>query len=139
MHPVYRGVPRQTGAGLGSMFRSLFRTIMPLVAPVAARALNTLKTEGPKHGFAAISRVMAGEGPKQVLKTQGLEFGKKLLDSIKGGFSATSPHSSSGAHSHQTNQTGKGLRRWRKRNTLKKLKRLHKRRQHKARSIDIFD
>ena len=142
MHPVYRGLPRQYGGGLGSMFRSLFRTIMPLVTPVIGRAINTLKKEGPKHVFGAVGRVLAREKPKQVLKTEGLDFGKKLLNSIKEGFSTTLSHSSSGAHTHQPKQTGSGLHRLRKLKNQRKHKHQRKHKlhhSHKTRALDIFD
>ena len=86
--------------------------------------------------------MLAIEKPKQVLKTEGLDFGKKLLDSIKEGFSTTLSHSSSGAHTHQPKQTGSGLHRLRKlKNQRKQKHKSHKKthRSHKTRSLDIFD
>ena len=40
MYPVYRGVLRQRGHGLGDVLKSAFRTVVPLLKPVVNRGLT---------------------------------------------------------------------------------------------------
>jgi hypothetical protein len=90
------------------MFKSLFKSVAPLIRPVASRVLHTLKNEGVKHGMSAVQDLMSGTHPKHVLKTHGLELGKQLLGSIKGTSSHTPRHSEFGHQADQLNQEGRG-------------------------------
>ena len=38
--PVYRGVSRQYGNGLGSIFKAALRTVIPILKPVAKASLK---------------------------------------------------------------------------------------------------
>ena len=40
---VYRGIPRQYGHGLGSVFKTAIRTIVPILKPVAKAGLRSAK------------------------------------------------------------------------------------------------
>ena len=39
--PVYRGVSRQYGNGLGSIFKAALRTVIPILKPVAKASLTS--------------------------------------------------------------------------------------------------
>lgn len=101
MYPVYRGVPRQYGQGLGSIFKSAAKMAIPLLSPILKSTVNTLKKEGLKQGLAAVTDIMTlGKSPKQVLHTRGkqalkslgkaaaLSLGETLVKSIKAGNNA---------------------------------------------------
>ena len=72
------GTPYQRGAGLGSIFASLFRAITPMAKSVAKtvgkRALNA--------GLNVASDIVAGEPVKETLKTRGKELGKSLIQDV---------------------------------------------------------
>jgi hypothetical protein len=82
--PVYRGVPRQYGYGLGSIFRTIGRTVVPFLKPLAKTVgKNLLKT-----GVNIASDVLDGQGTikqslfargKQGLKTTGVDILQQLL------------------------------------------------------------
>ena len=38
--PVYRGVSRQYGNGLGSIFKAALRTVIPILKPVAKKLVG---------------------------------------------------------------------------------------------------
>ena len=87
MHPVYRGIPRQTGHGLGSLFRSALSTVTPFLKPVVNSSVNLLKQQGLKQGIAAAHDILVGHRkPKEVLVTRGKQvlkrLGKQVLDSL---------------------------------------------------------
>ena len=70
MHPVYRGVSRQYGYGLGSLFKSAFRMVTPVLSSVAKSVLPDLKRIATRQGIGAISDVMSGYNPKEVVKAR---------------------------------------------------------------------
>ena len=41
--PVYRGVSRQYGNGLGSIFKAALRKVIPILKPVAKASLKSVK------------------------------------------------------------------------------------------------
>ena len=38
--PVYRGISRQNGNGLGSIFKAALRTVIPILKPIAKASLK---------------------------------------------------------------------------------------------------
>ena len=48
---VYRGVSRQYGYGLGSMFKTALRTVMPVLKPVAKAGLQSIKQVAKDQGI----------------------------------------------------------------------------------------
>ena len=69
--PVYKGVSRQYGYGLGSMFKTALRTVMPVLKPVAKAGLQSIKQVAKDQGIHALRDIMAGQNVKQVLKSRG--------------------------------------------------------------------
>ena len=45
MHPVYQGVPRQRGNGLGSIFKAAAKTVIPFLKPIVKSGLTNLKKQ----------------------------------------------------------------------------------------------
>ena len=91
MVPVYRGVPRQYGQGLGSLFKSMVKNVKPLLAPVVKTAARNLKQQGLKHGMEAASNILQGHSAKSAIKKAAIgtlkSTGKATLGSLTG-----SPH-----------------------------------------------
>ena len=75
MYPVYRGIPRQSGNGLGGLFKTALRTIIPIVKPIVKSGLTTLKRQGLG---AAHDIIMGGQKPKDVIKRRGKNVLKDL-------------------------------------------------------------
>ena len=42
-YPVYRGVSRQYGNGLGSIFKAALRTVVPILKPLAKVGIQSAK------------------------------------------------------------------------------------------------
>lgn len=140
MYPVYRGVPRQYGHGLGSIFKSALKTTAPFVKPLVQKAIKTIKRVGLRQGLAAAKDIMLlGKSPKQVLKSQGeraiksvgkataLSLGQSLIKSIKGTQPKSRRQSSVRRRRRKVVQRGRG----------KKLRSQRKFRH--SRPLDIFD
>ena len=62
--PVYRGISRQCGYALGSIFRTAMRTVIPILKPIAKAGLESMK----EQGISAIRDTPSGQNIKQVLK-----------------------------------------------------------------------
>lgn len=81
----FSGTPYQRGAGLGSLFRSLFRAILPL-AKTAGRAIGK---QALKAGAEVATDLVAGKNLKQSLEQHGKEATADLLakasKKLKGG------------------------------------------------------
>ena len=45
-YPVYKGLSRQYGYGLGSVFKSVMRTVIPFLKPIAKAGLKSVKEQG---------------------------------------------------------------------------------------------
>ena len=88
--PVYRGVSRQYGYGLGSMFKTALRTVMPVLKPVAKAGLQSIKQVAKDQGIHALCDIIAGQNIKQVLKSRGKSALKSLgisaLDHLASGI-----------------------------------------------------
>lgn len=80
-YPVYRGLSRQYGYGLGSIFRSAMRTVIPILKPVAKAGLESVK----EQGLAAIKDIASGKNVKEVLKSRGKSAAKSTLNRLVGG------------------------------------------------------
>ena len=76
--PVYRGVARQYGNGLGSIFKAALRTVIPILKPVAKAGLQSVKKVAKDQGMKALKDIVRGENVKQVLK----HTGKSALKSL---------------------------------------------------------
>ena len=87
--PVYRGVSRQYGYGLGSMFKTALRTVMPILKPVAKAGLQSIKHVAKDQGIHALRDILDGQNIKQVLKSRGKSalksLGKSALDHLASG------------------------------------------------------
>ena len=126
MHPVYRGVPRQFGGGLGSMFKSMMKTAIPMIKPQLQSAFKVLKNEGIKQGVGALQDLMDNkEVHKKVLKRRAQSLGKAILKRIKPTPVSKPSHSTPKPRAKRT-------RRLRHRGFVK-------RRNLRARPLDIFD
>ena len=81
----FHGMPYQRGGGLGSLFRSIFRAILP-VAKTAGRAIGK---RALKAGAEMASDLVAGKNFKQSLTHRGKAAASDLLsqaaDGLKGG------------------------------------------------------
>ena len=79
------GFPYQRGAGLGNVFRSIFRTLLPL----AKSAGKTIGKEMLSTGAQIASDVVAGENVGDSFKARGRAAGARLLhkagDKLEGG------------------------------------------------------
>ena len=54
--PVYRGVSRQYGHGLGSIFKAALRTVAPISKQVAKIGLQSAKKVAKEHGIQALKK-----------------------------------------------------------------------------------
>ena len=98
MYPVYKGIPRQYGHGLGSLFQSAIKSATPLLTPVVNSAVRAMKREGARQSTGAIADVLIrGKSPKQILKQRGtqalknigkaaaLSLGRSIMRQVSGG------------------------------------------------------
>ena len=69
--PVYRGVSRQYGNGLGSNFKAALRTVIPILKPVGKASLQSVKKVAKDQGVQALKDIVGGENVKKVLKQRG--------------------------------------------------------------------
>ena len=77
-YPVYKGLSRQYGYGLGSIFKSAMRTVIPILKPIAKAGLKSLK----EQGLEAIKDITSGQNVKQVLKQRGTSAAKSTLNRL---------------------------------------------------------
>ena len=145
MYPVYKGIPRQYGRGLGSMFKSMTKSIIPWVKPHVQSAFKVLKNEGLKQGLGALQDVvLKRKSPRKVLKERAKTLGKALWQDIKGS-SNTKPRQSKPRRSTRRSASHRPALRPRPRKQIGKgykrsRRSLRKHRQRiTARPLDIFD
>ena len=137
MIPAYRGVLRQHGRGLGSIFKAVMKTAIPIVKPLVKTGIRNLKSQGLKHGKGAIRDiVVSGKKPKDVILSRGKQtlksVGKSSVRSLgKTLLKATQPIK---VTPHKTPRQSKTRRRRRK-ITFKALSGP----KHSKRPLDIFD
>ena len=84
--PVYRGVSRQYGNGLGSIFKAALRTVIPILKPVAKASLKRVKKVAKDQGVQALKDIVGGENVKKVLKQRGKtalkSFGQSTINQL---------------------------------------------------------
>ena len=84
--PVYRGVSRQYGNGLGSIFKAALRTVIPILKPVAKASLKSVKKVAKDQGVQALKDIVDGENVKKVLKQRGKtalkSFGQSTINQL---------------------------------------------------------
>ena len=83
---MYRGVSRQYGNGLGSVFKAALRTVIPILKPVAKDSLKSMKKVAKDQGVQALKDIVGGENVKQVLKQRGKtalkSFGQSTINQL---------------------------------------------------------
>ena len=89
-YPVYRGVSRQYGNGLGSIFKAALRTVTPILKPLAKVGIQSAKKVAKDHGIKALREIVKGQNVKQVLKHRGKSalksFGQSAVDQVSEGI-----------------------------------------------------
>ena len=65
---MYRGLSRQYGNGLGSIFKAALRTVIPIIKPVAKASLKSMKNVVKDQEAQALKEIAGGVNVKQVLK-----------------------------------------------------------------------
>ena len=92
-YPVYRGVSRQYGNGLGSIFKAALRTVVPILKPLAKVGFQSAKKVAKDQGVKALKDIVAGRNVKQVLKQRGKSalksFGQSSIDQFAPGIKST--------------------------------------------------
>ena len=92
-YPVYRGVSRQYGNGLGSIFKAALRTVVPILKPLAKVGIQSAKKVAKDQGVKALKDIVAGRNVKQVLKQRGKSalksFGQSSIDQFAPGIRST--------------------------------------------------
>ena len=77
-YPVYKSLSRQYGYGLGSIFKSDMRTVIPILKPIAKAGLKSVK----EQGLEAIKDIASGHNVKQVLKRRGTSAAQSTLNQL---------------------------------------------------------
>jgi len=146
MYPVYQGVARQRGHGLGDMLRSAFRTVAPILKPMVSRGFHALKDAALTQGKEFLQNVLIDkQSPKEAFMRAGknvlMDTGKNLLGLRENPINSL--HASGSGIT--TSQQGQGRKRRRhhrnpfklhhKRSTSKK----NKKRKRNSRELDVFD
>ena len=92
-YPVYRGVSRQYGNGLGSIFKAALRTVVPILKPLAKVGIQSAKKVAKDQGVKALKDIVASRNVKQVLKQRGKSalksFGRSSIDQFAPGIKST--------------------------------------------------
>ena len=79
----FLGVPRQKGAGVGSVLRNLWRYLRPMVSaaqPYAANVAAEIGKEGLQRGAKILEEVAKGTDVKDALMAEGKEGVRSLVD-----------------------------------------------------------
>ena len=146
MYPVYQGVARQRGHGLGDMLKSAFRSVEPLLKPMVTRGLHALKDAALTHGKEFLQNVIIDkQNPKEAFLRAGknvlLQTGKDILGHRETPINALNGDES-GIPTSLTPQQGQGRKRRRRKHPFRslhtpKVKKTKKRRT--TRDLDVFD
>ena len=84
--PLYRGVSRQYGNGLESIFKAALRTVIPILKPVAKASLKSMNKVAKDQGVQALKDIVSGENVKKVLKQRGKtalkSFGQSTINQL---------------------------------------------------------
>jgi hypothetical protein len=89
---AFNGMPYQRGAGIGSIFRSLLRFLIP----IGRKAGIAIGKQGLESGARVINNVLGGNDLKQTLAEEGKEGLKNLLDKASQNLSRQQGQSGSG-------------------------------------------
>jgi hypothetical protein len=146
MYPVYQGVARQRGHGLGDMLKSAYRTVVPVLKPMVTRGLHALKDAALTHGKDFLQNVLIDkQNPKEAFLRAGknvlLQTGKDLLGRRETPINATIA-AESGIPASLTPQQGQGRKRRRRKHPFRGLHALRARKTKKrktVRDLDVFD
>lgn len=120
--PVFRGSPYQRGAGFGSVFRRIFRWIVPIIKEHALPVVKSVGKEALKTAVNIATDTLDGKD----LKTSARDQVKKSLNKF-------------------SNQIGSGKRTlkrvFKKQGSKRKssLVKKNNKKPHKKRKLDIFD
>ena len=117
--PVFRGLPHQTGSGLGDILRAVGRFVLPIFAPAASRFI-TSAAEGIKEGQTLKESAKRAVGPalSSALDSAGAHLTRKMSGSGRKRRRANTAHTS--AKRARTTQTGLGKSRRRRRKVYKR-------------------
>ena len=92
-YPVYCGVSRQYGNGLGSIFIAALRTVVPILKPLAKVGIQSAKKVANDQGIKAFKDFVSGQNVKHVLKERGKSalksFGQSSIDQFSEGIKST--------------------------------------------------
>ena len=94
--PVFHGIQYQRGAGIGSVFRTLLRYLMP----IGKEAIGAIGRQGLESGVRVLSDALDGRSVKESALAHGREGAKRLLQKA-----------SSRLEDEQLQQKGHGFRR----------------------------
>jgi hypothetical protein len=146
MYPVYQGVARKRGDGLGDMLKSAYRTVVPVLKPMVTRRLHALKDAALTHGKEFLQNVIIDkQNPKEAFLRAGknvlLQTGKDILARRETPINATIAAESDIPVSLQPQQ-GQGRKRRRRKHPFRGLHTLKARKTKKrktVRDLDVFD
>jgi hypothetical protein len=75
-YSIFQGMPYQRGAGLGALFKSLFRFLLPIGKEVGA----VIGQQGLESGTKILSNILEGHNIKETLRKEGKAGLKSLLE-----------------------------------------------------------
>jgi len=84
-YAIFRGIPYQRGNGLGSVFRHLFRYLLPIGKEIG----SAIGRQGMETGSRVLSSVLEGKDLKQSLVDEGKTGLKSLLDKASANLEKT--------------------------------------------------
>lgn len=137
MYPVYRGVARQRGHGLGDMLKSAFRSVAPVLKPMVTRGLHALKDAALTQGKEFLQNVIIDkQNPKEAFMRAGknvlLQTGKDILGRRDTPINAL--------HATESGiQQGQGRKRRRRKHPFTRLQARKAKKRRTVRDLDVFD
>ena len=99
------GIPYQRGSGLGSLFRGIFRTILPIAKSVGKTVGKAALTTGAQIA----SDVVAGKNIKESAEERGREAASHLLDKAVGKLTRQPRRKQTRRVGKKQQQRGRGL------------------------------
>jgi hypothetical protein len=75
-YSIFQGMPYQRGAGIGALFKSLFRFLLPIGKEVGA----VIGQQGLESGTKILSNILEGHNIKETLRKEGKAGLKSLLE-----------------------------------------------------------
>ena len=146
MYPVYRGVARQRGHGLGDMLKSAFRSVAPVLKPMVTRGLHALKDAALTQGKDFLHNVLVEkQNPKEAFLKAGknvlLQTGKDILGKRSTPINAPNA-TESVIPASLAPQQGQGRKRRRRKypsSSLRTLRAKKTKKRKTVRDLDVFD